>query len=45
VICQNVTTSQTVQFDTSATSWDCEAAGLLASPGDRIRMTVKGKAR
>jgi hypothetical protein len=44
--CKNKTTKQKVRIDVngSTTSWDCEAAGLIVSPGDEIDMKVKGNA-
>lgn len=46
VNCQNKTTRKKVKVDMSGgeTTWDCEAAGLVVSPGDQIDMTVKGYA-
>ena len=42
VTCHNLTTAQTVQFTTLADAWDCEAEGLMVSPGDWVRLAVKG---
>ena len=42
VVCQNLTTAQTVQFTTVSGVWDCEAEGLLAAIGDRVRQTAAG---
>lgn len=44
VICKNITTGQTVMIQDHAASWNCEAAGLLVNPGDRIRQTIIGTA-
>jgi YVTN family beta-propeller protein len=44
VLCRNVTTAQTIQFQTSDASWDCEAAGLAVNPGDKVRTGVQGTA-
>lgn len=42
--CLNQMTSQNISFspDSGSTSWNCEAQGLVAGPGDRIVMTVSG---
>jgi hypothetical protein len=42
VTCRNVTTGQTVSVQQPSGAWDCEAAGLVVSPGDRIRQKVAG---
>lgn len=44
VVCINVTKRQTVQIQDGANSWNCEAAGLVVNPGDRILQTVLGQA-
>ena len=46
VTCRNITTGQTVALTLpkGATSWDCEAAGLLVNAGDRIRQSMTGNA-
>lgn len=44
VVCINVTRKQTVQIQDGATSWNCEAAGLIVNPGDKILQTVLGQA-
>jgi len=45
VICRNVTTGQIVTIALSgATSWDCEAAGLIVNTGDTIVQRVRGTA-
>ena len=42
--CTNNTTEQHVEIVLDgATSWDCEAAGLLPNFRDRIQMSVRGK--
>jgi hypothetical protein len=47
VNCQNKTTRQKVRIDLQEgqTTWDCQAAGLRAVPGNQIDMTVKGFAK
>jgi hypothetical protein len=43
--CRNLTTGQTVSMGLlGATSWNCEAAGLVVNPGDTIRQAVQGTA-
>jgi hypothetical protein len=44
--CNNKTTHQKVSITVngSTTIWDCEAAGLIVSPGDKIDMKIKGNA-
>lgn len=44
VICRNFTTGQRVEIvlPPNAESWDCTAAGLVASPGDVVKMRVRG---
>ncbi|MBI3449252.1 MAG: hypothetical protein HY049_10095 [Acidobacteria bacterium] len=45
VICQNLTTHEEVTIHLAgATTWDCEAAGLVVHPGDIIVQRVKGTA-
>jgi hypothetical protein len=44
VRCRNVTTGQKVVIRNGARAWDCEAAGLVVTPGDTIRQTVTGTA-
>jgi hypothetical protein len=48
VICENVSkrkhTVVEVVLAPGARSWDCEAAGLVVSPGDIIKQTVTGTA-
>jgi hypothetical protein len=43
VICINVTRKQTVQIQDGATSWNCEAAGLVVNPGDKVIQSVFGR--
>ena len=41
--CGNLTTGDRVQFGIGGTAvWDCEAAGLIVSDGDRLRVVVDG---
>jgi hypothetical protein len=44
--CKNKTTKQKVRImvNGSTTTWDCEAAGLIVSPGDKIDIKIKGNA-
>lgn len=44
VTCLNQTTAQTVVIEDGARAWDCEAAGLGVSSGQRIRQTILGTA-
>ena len=44
VVCKNLTTGQRVVIRGVATSWDCEAAGLVVHPGNLIQQTVTGTA-
>ena len=45
VICKNKDTGQTVfKLLGGATSWDCEAEGLIVNPGDKIIQLVTGAA-
>lgn len=44
VVCINVTRRQTVQIQDGATSWNCEGAGLVVNPGDKILLTILGRA-
>lgn len=42
--CINFTTGQSVVIELAGTpSWDCEAAGLVVNPGDRIHIGVNGR--
>ena len=42
--CLNLTTGQSVEILLGgAVTWDCEAAGLIVAPGDRVRETVTGE--
>jgi hypothetical protein len=46
VDCLNLTTRQRVSIELGVvTSWDCEAAGLIVNPGDKILQTVIGRAK
>jgi len=48
VICQNLTTHKVVRIPLDVTtSWNCEDAGLVVSPGDRmdIQLQIKGAAQ
>lgn len=42
VICKNQTTRQTVliRIPNGAESWDCEEAGLVVNPGDKVKMIM-----
>ena len=42
VFCKNLTTGSTASASTSATSWDCEALGLVVEPGDRVQTGAVG---
>jgi hypothetical protein len=42
VICRNKTTGQKVVIKDGATCWDCEAAGLVVNPGDKVLIKVTG---
>ena len=44
VTCRNLTTAQTVKFDMDGRTWDCEAEGLVVSPGDPVQQLVVGEA-
>ncbi len=44
VICRNLDTRQTVIIRDGSKAYDCEAAGLAVSPGNRIDVIVKGTA-
>lgn len=44
VVCINVTRRQIVQIQDGAKSWNCEAAGLVVNPGDKILQTILGRA-
>ncbi len=44
VTCLNATTGQNLTIQSTEPSWDCTAAGLLVSPGDRVSQTVRGVA-
>jgi hypothetical protein len=44
LICRNFTTGQRVEIilPPASESWDCTAAGLVVSPGDLVKMSVRG---
>jgi hypothetical protein len=42
VVCQNVTTGHAVTRSDPASPWDCEAAGLEVTAGDRVALHVRG---
>jgi hypothetical protein len=42
VACKNLTTTQEVTINDHATAWNCEAAGLQISAGERVAMVVRG---
>ena len=42
VVCWNQTTGQQILAPTSDTSWDCDALGLVASPGDTVITGARG---
>lgn len=44
--CLNMTTGQSVAIPlpNNTTSWDCEASGLLINSGDKVRISVVGRA-
>lgn len=47
VVCQNFTgkrKKRRVLRNVNASSWDCEAAGLAVEPGDRVTVTISGRA-
>jgi hypothetical protein len=44
VVCRNLDTRQTALIQDGTASWDCEAAGLTITPGDRIDIIIKGTA-
>jgi hypothetical protein len=41
VLCRNVSTGLEVVISDPMTSWDCEAAGLVVTPGDRVNMIIR----
>jgi hypothetical protein len=48
VVCRNLTTDEAVHIPLdAATSWNCEDAGLVVSPGDQIKiqLQIKGTAQ
>lgn len=42
VFCWNLTTGQSVSFQTDAASWNCESEGLIVRPNDRVVTGVEG---
>ena len=42
MVCTNVTTGQVVTLSDPVSPWDCEAADLGITPGDRVSMHVRG---
>jgi hypothetical protein len=46
VNCKNRTTKErvSIRIDGGSSIWDCELAGLVVNPGDKIDMTIKGAA-
>jgi hypothetical protein len=44
VWCRNKTTGQEVKAGPSHGAWDCEAAGLIVSPGDEVSVGISGTA-
>jgi hypothetical protein len=42
VVCQNVTTAQVVTLSDPVSPWNCEAASLGVSEGDRVTLHVRG---
>jgi len=44
VTCENRTTGQSIDVPKNAWSWDCEAAGLIVAPGDRVTVRIHGTA-
>jgi hypothetical protein len=42
VVCENVTTGQEVTLSAPVPPWDCEAAGLGVTPGDRVALRLRG---
>jgi Right handed beta helix region len=42
VICQNLTTGQEVTLSAPVPPWDCEAAGLAITSGDRVAVRLRG---
>ena len=41
-ICRNVTTGEQVTLKNPGPAWDCEAAGLDVTVGDRVALLVRG---
>jgi hypothetical protein len=44
VFCENLTSGTKMQVPTSATTWDCEAIGLVFAPGDTVSTGATGTA-
>jgi hypothetical protein len=42
VVCQNVTTGQEVTLSAPVPPWDCEAAGVAITSGDRVAVRLRG---
>jgi hypothetical protein len=42
IVCSNLTTGARVVIANPLRAWDCKAAGLIVSPGDRVRFTITG---
>jgi hypothetical protein len=42
VVCQNVTTGQEVTLSAPVSPWDCEAAGLVITSGNRVALRMRG---
>jgi hypothetical protein len=41
-VCQNLTTGQEVTLNAPVPPWDCEAAGLAVTAGDRVALRLRG---
>jgi hypothetical protein len=44
VVCWNLTTRRIIVIADGEKSWDCEGAGLRVRPGDRLLITISGRA-
>jgi hypothetical protein len=44
VVCWNLTTQKSVVIADGTKSWDCEEAGLRVRSGDRLLITISGRA-
>jgi hypothetical protein len=44
-VCKSVTTGQAVTLNDPVSPWDCEAAGLGVTPGDRVTLHVRGRVK